>query len=36
VDEWSASCHGCFTPGEKDLVPIEQKDGWAPQPIWML
>jgi hypothetical protein len=35
VDEWSASCHGCFTLGEEELVPIEQKDGRAKQPIWM-
>jgi hypothetical protein len=24
----------CFTPGERTPVPIEQKAGWAPEPVW--
>ena len=30
---WSAPRPGRFTPG-KDLVPIVQKAGWAPGPVW--
>jgi hypothetical protein len=31
---WSAPRPGRFTPG-KDPVPIVQKAGWAPGPVWM-
>jgi hypothetical protein len=31
--EWSTPRSGCFTPG-KDPVPIAQKAGWAPGPVW--
>jgi hypothetical protein len=30
---WSASRPGRFTPG-KDQLPIVQKAGWAPGPVW--
>jgi hypothetical protein len=30
---WSAPRSGRFTPG-KDLVPIVQEAGWAPEPVW--
>jgi hypothetical protein len=30
---WSALRPGCFTPG-KDPLPIVQKTGWAPGPVW--
>ena len=31
--EWSTPRPGRFTPG-KDPVPIAQKAGWAPGPVW--
>jgi hypothetical protein len=34
--EYSASCPGCFTPGEESLVPTGQEAGWAPELVWML
>jgi hypothetical protein len=33
--EWSASRPGrAFTPGERIPVPIGQKAGWTPEPVW--
>ena len=32
-DGWSSPRPGRFTPG-KDPVPIVQKAGWAPGPVW--
>jgi hypothetical protein len=31
--KWSTPGSGRFTPG-KDLVPIVQEPGWAPEPVW--
>jgi hypothetical protein len=33
--KWSMPCPCCFTPGERDPVPIQQEAGWAPGPVWM-
>jgi hypothetical protein len=30
--EWSASRPSCFTPGERDTIPVLQDVGWAPEP----
>jgi len=32
-DDWSASCFGCFIPGEELLVPLDRKLG-VPQSCW--
>jgi len=33
--EWSTSRPGrAFLPGKAPLVPIVQKAGWAPEPVW--
>jgi hypothetical protein len=33
--EWSASRPGrALPPGKDPPVPIEQEDGWAPEPVW--
>jgi len=33
--EWSASCHGRFTPEKDLLVPIQQQDVWDPETVWV-
>jgi pterin-4a-carbinolamine dehydratase len=34
-DGWlKTPCSSCFTPEERDPVPIMQEAGWAPGPVW--
>jgi hypothetical protein len=34
--QWSASCPGRFTPGERAPISIVMVAGWAPEPVWKI